>query len=269
MPPMTGSPRARQASAMPSIASDSCHITSGCSGLPKFRQLTTRDRSGADAGEVQHRLGHDEAVPGPRVDRAPPVVAVGGERQAPAGVGAGGRVLEPQHRGVAARAHHGVEEELVVVLRPDPRRVVERGRAGASAASAVGTADGGPGRPLGQVGRLGARPVVERSGVVQARGRDVGEHLAVEAVEDPQPAAAVGPGSVTRPTTVARTSQRSHSASTSSRSSGVTMASIRSWDSARHHLERLHARPRGAAPRRRRRPCPTPPRDAVSLGGAR
>ena len=26
---------------MPSMASDSCHITSGCSGLPKLRQLTT------------------------------------------------------------------------------------------------------------------------------------------------------------------------------------------------------------------------------------
>ena len=26
---------------MPSTASDSCHMTSGCSGLPKLRQLTT------------------------------------------------------------------------------------------------------------------------------------------------------------------------------------------------------------------------------------
>ena len=26
---------------MPSMASDSCHMTSGCSGLPKLRQLTT------------------------------------------------------------------------------------------------------------------------------------------------------------------------------------------------------------------------------------
>ena len=31
-------PRARQASAMPRIASRSCHDTSGFSGLPKFRQ---------------------------------------------------------------------------------------------------------------------------------------------------------------------------------------------------------------------------------------
>ena len=38
---MTGRPKARQASAMPSIDSDSCHMTSGCSGLPKLRQLTT------------------------------------------------------------------------------------------------------------------------------------------------------------------------------------------------------------------------------------
>src|SRR5215831_20543593 len=34
-----GVPRAVQASAMPSMASENCHITSGFSGLPKFRQF--------------------------------------------------------------------------------------------------------------------------------------------------------------------------------------------------------------------------------------
>src|SRR5947209_13172832 len=34
-----GVPRAVQASAMPSITSENCHITSGFSGLPKLRQL--------------------------------------------------------------------------------------------------------------------------------------------------------------------------------------------------------------------------------------
>src|SRR5207245_9041839 len=34
-----GVPRALQASAMPSMASENCHITSGFSGLPKLRQL--------------------------------------------------------------------------------------------------------------------------------------------------------------------------------------------------------------------------------------
>src|SRR5262249_55135261 len=34
-----GVPRAAQASAMPSMACENCHITSGFSGLPKLRQL--------------------------------------------------------------------------------------------------------------------------------------------------------------------------------------------------------------------------------------
>ena len=38
---MTGSDSARQLAAIPSMHSDSCHITSACSGFPKFRQLTT------------------------------------------------------------------------------------------------------------------------------------------------------------------------------------------------------------------------------------
>src|SRR5581483_521888 len=40
LPPITGMPSAPHASAMPSMADDSSHITRGCSGLPKFRQLT-------------------------------------------------------------------------------------------------------------------------------------------------------------------------------------------------------------------------------------
>ena len=41
LPPTTGALKATQASDMPSTASDSCHMTSGCSGFPKFKQLTT------------------------------------------------------------------------------------------------------------------------------------------------------------------------------------------------------------------------------------
>ena len=40
LPPTTGTDSARHASAMPSMASLSCHMTSGCSGLPKLRQFT-------------------------------------------------------------------------------------------------------------------------------------------------------------------------------------------------------------------------------------
>ena len=39
LPPVMGMPRARHPSAMPSTASTNCHMMSGRSGLPKFRQL--------------------------------------------------------------------------------------------------------------------------------------------------------------------------------------------------------------------------------------
>ena len=38
---MTGNEKARHASAIPSMHSESCHMTSGCSGFPKLRQFTT------------------------------------------------------------------------------------------------------------------------------------------------------------------------------------------------------------------------------------
>ena len=122
---------------MPSIASDSCHITSGCSGLPKLRQLTSASGRAPTHARFSTDSATTSAVPVARVDRAPPVVAVGGEREAAAGVDAGGRVLQPQHGGVAARALDGVEEQLVVVLRPDPRRVA-RASTSRSAPASVG-----------------------------------------------------------------------------------------------------------------------------------
>ena len=39
LPPVMGVPRAVQASAMPSMAAESCAMISGFSGLPKLRQL--------------------------------------------------------------------------------------------------------------------------------------------------------------------------------------------------------------------------------------
>src|SRR5690625_7684854 len=38
LPPVTGMPSSAQPSASPVIASTSCHIGSGCSGLPQLRQ---------------------------------------------------------------------------------------------------------------------------------------------------------------------------------------------------------------------------------------
>ncbi len=58
LPPMTGSPNARHASDMPSMASESCHMTSGWVGLPKFRQFTTAN----GRAPTQARLSRDSAT---------------------------------------------------------------------------------------------------------------------------------------------------------------------------------------------------------------
>ena len=57
---MTGRPSAVHASLMPSTTSENCHITSGCSGLPKFRQLTSAFGARAGARDVAGRLEHRE-----------------------------------------------------------------------------------------------------------------------------------------------------------------------------------------------------------------
>ena len=41
LPPVTGTPISRQPSARPRTASANCHMTSGSSGEPKFRQSET------------------------------------------------------------------------------------------------------------------------------------------------------------------------------------------------------------------------------------
>ena len=54
----------------------------GVLGVAEVQAVHERERPGPDAGQVEHRLGHHRGRAGPRVDRAPAVVAVGGERQA-------------------------------------------------------------------------------------------------------------------------------------------------------------------------------------------
>ena len=184
LPPTTGTSSARQASLMPSIASESCHITAGCSGFPKFRQFTSREWASTDAREIGGRFGDDHRGAEPRVVCAPPMVAVGREREPAAGVCAGGRMLQPQDCRISTGPLHRVEEQLVVVLRPDPGRVGE-----VCEQVLLGVVD----RHCGTAGPR-RRPclhgaVVQRSGVVERCRRHVREHRASEAVEDAQPAA--------------------------------------------------------------------------------
>ena len=170
MPPTTGMPRARHASAMPSIASDSCHITSGCSGLPKLRQLTSPSGRAPDARQVHHRLGHHERGAPPWVEGAPAVVAVAGERRG---------------RGRCRRPVVGCLRRSTVASPPGPSTVlrnswwsywrkthdgsseqVEQVGAGVVRRRQV---DGVRPRRADPVGRLGERAVVERRVGVERR----------------------------------------------------------------------------------------------------
>ena len=138
----------------------------GVLGVAEVEAVDERQRVGPRrTARLSTASATTDAVPWRGVDGAPAVVAVGGEGQAPAGVDAGGGVLEPQHRGVAAGRLDGVEEELVVVLACTPttcrpasaaraaREVDDRGGLQSSAVTSRA-------RRVGEVGRLGQGPVV-------------------------------------------------------------------------------------------------------------
>ena len=106
---------------MPSIASESCHITSGCSGLPKFRQLT----SASGRAPAQATLSADSATVAAVPERGDRRRTSRGWRRrstrAPCPSRRSPGAASFSTRGVGlARADDGVEEQLVVVLAVDP-----------------------------------------------------------------------------------------------------------------------------------------------------
>ena len=196
---------------MPSIASESCHITSGCSGLPKLRQST----SATGRPPAQATLSTDSATVAAAPARGsiahqPGLASVesASALARPGHSGAG----EAEHGGVGlARAEHGVQEELVVVLAEDEGRVVAerqqigtriRGsRRGRRARAAVVPR----GRPVARAGgRSGGRrrraswPGPRRGPRRSAPARTRSRPVAVRAVPRPR-----------RPTTLARISNLS------------------------------------------------------------
>ena len=166
----------------------------GVLGVAEVEAVDEGEGAGADRRQVHDRLDNGGSGTHTRIDRAPTVVAVGRERQAPAGVEPGEGVLQTKHCGVAAGCLHGVEEQLVVVLRRDPRRVAEHRQqiggeiAGVERVRGIGAAGV-------EVGRRGERTVVERRRLVQRRGRQIADHHVVGggfgavAIEEPQRAA--------------------------------------------------------------------------------
>ena len=75
-------------------------MTSGFSGLPKFKQSVKSDRTRADASEIARRLGHRQHAADVRIEIAVAAVAVDGQRQAFFGA------LDADHRGIGAGSDH-------------------------------------------------------------------------------------------------------------------------------------------------------------------
>ena len=204
-------------------------------GVPEVQAVHEGERSSADAGQVGGRLGHHHGGARPGVDGAPPVVAVGGEGQRPARRLPGERVLQLEHGGLVTGPGDGVEEELVVVLAPDPRGVEGRGQ---QVGSAVARRFGSARRELPRCGRWCQRPVVAGGVLVQRSGGDVGQHLAVEAVEDAQAPAVPVDGADDTGAHLPTPADGEHLVE----GLGLDDGQHPFLALARHHLERLHAR---------------------------
>ena len=248
---------------MPSMASDSCHITSGCSGLPKLRQLTSASGSGPDAGQVQHRLGdrHGRARPG--IDGTPAVVAVGGESEAPTGV---------------ARRSSGCFSRSTVASPPGPSTVLRNSwwsywdqTHDVSVSMASRSA---PGSAQAQVDAAGRRRLADRP-ARPAGGRTAGRPRAAttagtSASTSPSKPSRMRsrPPSVTRPITRRRDLPRGADGEHLVEVVGLDDGQHALLGLAGHDLERLHARLRGGGRRTTSTSMPTPPLDGRLAGGA-
>ena len=155
----------------------------GVLGIAEVEAVDDGQGPGAHAGQVQDRLGDYQGRAGTRVHGTPPMVAVGAHGQAAARLVAGDRVAELEHGGVVARADHGVQKQLVVILAVHPGRVGQQ-------VQQVGPRVGGGGQVVSRRtdGAVGGRAgtVVEGGVLVERGGGHLGQHLAVETVEDAQ-----------------------------------------------------------------------------------
>ena len=194
MPPVIGMSSARHASPMPSTASTNCHMISGRSGLPKFRQLVAPIGTRAGAGDVARRLGDGQHRAAARIEIAVAAVAVDRHRQRAIGaLDAHDARAQP---GSVDRvgAHHVVVLPVDPALARDRRRREQRAaarRCGATA-SAQRRRDRARCTSSRYAGRVD-RPVVDRRFVGQRAVRNLGD----DRRRDPSRAAC--PSSVTSP----------------------------------------------------------------------
>ena len=98
------------------MASLNCHITSGFSGLPKFRQLVAAMGRAPEHATLRAASATACIAPTSRIQLAPAAVAIGGQRR--------GRVLVPLMRTTAASPAPGTAQRIGahhrVVLLGDP-----------------------------------------------------------------------------------------------------------------------------------------------------
>jgi len=158
------------------MTSDSCHITSGCSGLPKFEAVDDGHGVGPDAGQVASPSATTIAVParGSMEHHAgleSVVTAI------PRSLGGSPGPARRRQRGVTTGADDRVQEELVVVLAIDPGRVTQhgtdRGRSppvrGPPSDSSARRAARSPGLPSGR-SQSGASSASEAAGTSARTG---------------------------------------------------------------------------------------------------
>ena len=167
---------------MPSMASDSCHITSGCSGFPKFRQFTSPTGRAPTHARFMTASATTSAVP----RRG----STAHHRWLPSQVMARPRPVSTPLTGCFRRSTAASPPGASTVLRKSwwsYWRNTQLGSASSDSRS-PSTSPGsgaGPGAVAGR--RLPDRSVVERCVGIERRGGDVGEHLAIEPIQDAEP----------------------------------------------------------------------------------
>ena len=138
------------------------------------------ERPGADRGEIAPAFGHRLLAAFERIGLAIARRHVGGEREALR------PVLDPHHRGIAARPLHGVAADDVVVLLPHPALGAQV-RRGEQLFQRLGEADRRRhvvGIDDGRLGGVDEGPLVFRRLIAEFLDRQVGHHLALVAHDE-------------------------------------------------------------------------------------
>ena len=146
----------------------------GMLGIAEVEAVDQRERRASRARDIASGFENHQPAAGARIEPAEPRLAVGRERQCLR------RALDPQDRGIGSRRDDRVQEQLVVVLTPDPALLGDRRRG--EQRQQLGGQIGTDAELLAQArcrivrllsiqGRgTGARPVVHRPVAEAARG---------------------------------------------------------------------------------------------------